>query len=98
MMPVLITIVITVALLLLIALKWKKQYLFIITITDGKPNLTHGQIDDQFMDDVARICELFSVRQGVIKGVAGRQGTNILCDGPIHAQQRAIQNAMNHPL
>ncbi|HAI12687.1 MAG TPA: hypothetical protein DCM28_13350 [Phycisphaerales bacterium] len=89
---------ICVALILLIGLNWKRQYLFVLTITEGKAQLTHGKVDGPFIEDVNRICELFSVREGVIKAVAGRKGVNILCDGPIKAQQRAIQNAMNHPL
>jgi hypothetical protein len=60
--------------------------------------LTHGQVDVQYIEDVARICELFGVREGTIKGANGRKGINILCDGPIKAQRRALQNAMDHPL
>jgi hypothetical protein len=52
----------------------------------------------QYIEDVARICELFGVREGTIKGANGRKGINILCDGPIKAQRRALQNAMDHPL
>ena len=44
---------------LLILLKvWKKQYLFILTITDGKPQLTHGTVNAEFIEDVQRICKL----------------------------------------
>lgn len=84
---------------LLILLKvWKKQYLFILTITDGKPQLTHGTVNAEFIEDVQRICKLFSVQQGIIKGVKGRKGINIICEGPVKAQYLAIKNAMNHPL
>lgn len=77
---------------------WKKQYLFILTISDGKPQVTYGKVSIEFIEDVQRICKLFSVQNGTIKGVQGRKGINLICDGPIKAQQHAIKNAMDHPL
>lgn len=98
MTGVLISLGICVAVLVLINIYWKKQYLFILTITNGQAEVTHGHVDVQFIEDVNQICKLFSVQEGIVKGVEGRKGINIICDGPIQTQQRAIQNAMNHPL
>jgi hypothetical protein len=98
MNAVLIMLGIVITLLVLVAINFKRQYQFILTITDGKVQLTHGKIDGAFVNDVQRICELFGVKQGTVKGVAGIKGMNIVCTGPVKARQRAIQNAMNHPI
>jgi len=84
--------------LLLIAMNWKRQYVFILTITDSTLTLTHGQINEDFFEDVQRICKLFSVHDGQIKAVQGRKGVNLICTGSIKSQQRALQNALNHPI
>ncbi|MFG0249401.1 MAG: DUF3634 family protein [Phycisphaeraceae bacterium JB051] len=98
MNTVLILTAIILGLVILIAINFKRQYQFILTITDGQVQRTHGQVDEAFVNDVQRICELFNVKQGTVKGVAGIKGVNIVCAGPVKAQQRAIQNAMNHPI
>lgn len=93
-----ITLGITIVVLLFLIIQFKSQYLFIITITDGTPSVTKGKVDEQFLTDVTHICKLFGVTEGIIKAVPGRKGPNIICTGPIKSQQRAIINALNHPL
>ena len=98
MIAIWIGIGISLAVILLIVINWKRQYVFVLTLTQGKLQLTYGQIDDVLFEDIQRICKLFNVRQGQIKAVQGTKGLNILCTGDIQAQQQAIRNALDYPL
>ena len=79
---------------------WERRtrYAFIIRVKQGQATLVRGKVDAVFVTDVQRICQLWNIADGEIRGV--RRGANVYIKvrgGIPQSQRQAFQNAWNHP-
>ncbi len=86
-------------LLLLRALVWPADR-FRLMIENGRVVRTMGDVPETFITDVERICALWGITAGTIRGVpVGTTRIRIQVSGDIPQEHaRAFQNAWDHPM
>jgi|GEM_PF-3320121 len=72
---------------------------FVIEIRGGKVVGTKGNVPQQYVEDVERICALWSIDRGRIKAIrAGKEIRVSVGDGIAREHARAFQNAWDYPI
>ncbi len=72
---------------------------FMLRIEGGRVTLVRGHVNEAFITDAHRICQLWGITEGTIRGIGIGQRVRIEVDGGIPAEHtRAFQNAWDHPL
>lgn len=98
-MPYVIAAIVGVAVIVAVVVVMRRRAAFVIAIHESKPTLLRGEARGDYLTDVERLCQLWSVREGRIIGVSGPKGMKIEVDGGIPQEhRRAFQNAWDHPL
>lgn len=98
-MPYLLaTLLLCLVVAVVVALASRQRVVFTIRLDGGKAVEVTGDVDEAFVKDVQRICALFGVGSGEVRGVATPRGLRIDCRGEAQQQQRAFQNAVDHPI
>ena len=79
-------------------LRWLIGVKFVIEIRDGIIDV-QGDVPEEYVKDVERICELWAIKRGVIKGVRRGKQIDIDVGGGIDKQHAmAFKNAWRIPL
>jgi hypothetical protein len=76
----------------------RPKTLFEIQIVDGQPSVGSGDPPAAFVEDVERICQLWQIDSGAIRGVAAGQGVDLLVKGNAARQTQAFVNAWRNPI
>ena len=70
---------------------------FIIKISSTEASLIKGEVDEEFVTDIWRICQLWNITEGTVTGIQVGGRIKIHVGGGIAKSHRqAFQNAWNH--
>lgn len=71
---------------------------FEISIEEGSPIVTAGEPPTTFVLDVQRICGMWGIESGIIRGVEAGQATELVVKGAAADQTQAFVNAWRNPI
>lgn len=96
LLPVLL---IAVAVIGVMAAVARPRTVFEIVIKEGVPNIASGDPPEGFFRDVQRICKLWEIRSGSIRGIEVGSRVDLVFKGEhTRRHSRALLNAWRHPM
>ena len=77
----------------------RRRRAFLVVVEKGNARVLLGDVRDDYVVDVQRLCKLWNITDCEVRGIKGPRGIRIEVTGDIATDvRRAFQNAWDHPL